>query len=91
MLVKEFKAINDEVKKSNPLARREGGKKGALEGCMEDLRDQVQKWQYVDPDDEKCTRRLHHRTQLAIIKVNGGKFISRGGGKKRIFNWMEDQ
>ncbi|KAK0615606.1 hypothetical protein B0T17DRAFT_644611 [Bombardia bombarda] len=71
------KRLKNKVKKCDPLE----SKNKALESCGTYCNQIVDRWVY---------RKLHHLTFIAIIKREGGPFLSHGGGTKQTFDWMED-
>jgi len=73
-------------RKINPLQNQDQ----AIEWCVNRLDYIIQGWQYKDPMIRTKTNKLNHQTYMANVRRNGDQFISRAGGRKTTYNWMED-
>ncbi|KXX78806.1 hypothetical protein MMYC01_205666 [Madurella mycetomatis] len=65
-------------------------KQNALKQCVQHCNERVMRWVLKDPDNANSILRMHPLTFSAIVKRHGGEFLSRSGGGKQKYHWMED-
>ncbi|KAK3682297.1 hypothetical protein B0T22DRAFT_470765 [Podospora appendiculata] len=87
-LIKFETKLKNKVSKNDPL--RKGKTTAALKECGEHCAARVHRWVFKEPDNQKSATKLHAHTFRAIIKREGGEFVSHSGGFKKRYCWMED-
>jgi hypothetical protein len=85
-LDKYGKTLNKKIIECDPLKH----KRKALNQCMEHCKARVEGWALKNPGNEKSIVKMHSLTFAAILRRKGGKFLSRTGGGKIEYQWMED-
>ncbi|KAK0644194.1 hypothetical protein B0T16DRAFT_447918 [Cercophora newfieldiana] len=73
------------IKKCDPFKT----KVAAIEHCADVLVPMVDSWSLKWPSNNKLVTKLSHMTYTAILKRKGDDFISRSGGMKIRYNWMD--
>ncbi|GAB1316143.1 hypothetical protein MFIFM68171_06353 [Madurella fahalii] len=79
-------SLKKQVEACDPLKN----KQNALKQCSEHCNERVARWVFRDPDNANSIFKMHPLTFAAIIRRQGGEFLSRSGGAKQKYHWMED-
>ena len=80
--------LKAKVNKCDPLKN----KTKALRACSDSCAKTVERWVLRKPEEKISITKLNHLTFHAIIKRDGGPFVSRSGseGAKRVYDWVDD-